>query len=117
MTIQKGNPLILGTKVKVEDHVSLYGSKEAVIVGIERGFKTIDEKTGEFISDGLVTMENMIKSISIPYDFDGETLQVHHEEYPRVSKFYKYYYTIRILDGEQLVLTTADLFNIVSTHV
>lgn len=106
--------LPIGTKVKVKKYDPHYASKEAVIVGVERGYKQFDEEYGLFVDGGLVTLEKNIKNICIPYDFDNDTLKVHHEDYTRVSKFYDHYYTIRVLDKDQLVLTSLERFTILS---
>lgn len=96
-------------KFKVGDSVkmrtkTLYGEKEGVITRIEKVFSEVYED-GTFNSDGLMTLESTIDSISIPYTFDGETLVV---EYPetdygsfimkarkRVSKFSGYSYCVK----------------------
>jgi hypothetical protein len=70
-----------GLKVKLLTP-SLYGETEGEIVEIERTYKTLDkwilDRTGEevFEENGLVTFENSIKSIKIPYTFDGTYLVV-----------------------------------------
>lgn len=106
-------PLEIGTKVKVANHISHYGSKEAVIERVERGFKECNERTGEFYSDGLLTLESTIKNICIPYDFDGETLKVHHTDHTRVARFNKFYYTVRVLELNQLVLLSEQSFTVI----
>lgn len=94
---------------KMGDTVSmpanLYDETTGKIVKIGRLFKEINPVTGKFIAGGLVTDEDTIKSICIPYTFDGETLTVNYpgidlgdyvrKPYTRVSKFYQHGYVVK----------------------
>lgn len=84
---------------------TLYGETEGVIVAIGNLFKVVHPGTNTFDSDGLVTDESTINSISLPYEFDGETFTVHYPEadygtwirkaFTDTSKFYGYSYDVR----------------------
>lgn len=75
---------------------NLYGEKVGVISRVERIYKEVDRFTGKVDPHGLATMEGTISSMSVPYEFDGETLVI---KYPdgreRKSIFSKYGYTIK----------------------
>lgn len=89
-------------KVKLGDFVhypkpDLYGMTGGKIIEIHRAYKRIDKYTGKFESGGLLTSEDMIESICLPYTFDGETLTVTYpvdqfrsHEVVETSKFYGY---------------------------
>lgn len=90
-------------KFKVGDKVVMskktwYNEKEGVILeGPIRIFKDV--------FGTLCTSENEIKSICLPYEFDGETLTVHYpqrdmgsfiqKEFTQVSKFSHYSYFVK----------------------
>jgi len=80
---------------------NLYGEKVGVITKVNRLYKRICKHTGGFDPDGLVTSEDTISSICIPYEFDGETLIVDYGDKSQfvkgkeTSKFYGYTYTIK----------------------
>ena len=98
----------IGQKVKTSQTLRLYASEDAEIVAVERVYKEFDEEKEAFVLDGLLTLEGTIKNIGLPYEFDGETLKVHHKNYTRLAKFYDYAYTIKILKtGYSVVLSEA----------
>jgi len=91
-------------KFKVGDIVihrpDLYGGTESEVKEVTRTYAEID-LPGNFIRDGLRIMESDISSISIPYDFDGETLTVYYPagrlsptSFTKVYKFFGYNYVI-----------------------
>jgi hypothetical protein len=95
---------------KVNDKViskkpTLYGETEGKVTEVGKIFMELDSHTGTFKRGGLATEERDIKSIQIPYEFDGETLKVHYPEddygqwiekaRTEVSKFYGYAYTVK----------------------
>lgn len=75
---------------------NLYGEKVGVITRVERIYRDLDKYTGKIDPHGLSTAEGTISSISLPYEFDGETLVV---KYPdgkeRKAIFTGYAYTIK----------------------
>jgi hypothetical protein len=85
---------------------SLYGETEGEIVEVERTLKTLDKwalERGEeiFEEGGLVTLENNIPQIAIPYTFDGTYLVVDYGQDDkfirgkRTAKLYGIAYTIQ----------------------
>ena len=104
-----------GPKFSIGDKVShletLYGETEGKIVEIEKIFTDI-YKDGSFVPDGLSHIESSIKSIQIPYTFDGETLTIEYPEatfgefvtpaYTKVAKFKNYAYTVETLEMRTL---------------
>lgn len=98
-------------KFKVGDKVimrkkTLYGETEGIVSeGPIRCYKALCPYTGRIDPNGLVTEERTIKSISLPYEFDGEVLKVHFPEsdmgsiimkaYTLISVFYGYSYTVK----------------------
>lgn len=93
------------------------------IVQVQRAYKQLGPDGYAFDPEGLVTLEDTIKSISLPYEFDGYTLKVHFPEskfptftqhaYTAVSTFYAYNYTVRVatkdlpfnLSGETMLVS------------
>jgi hypothetical protein len=83
---------------------TLYGETKGVVYRIEKVYARVDDN-GNFIRGGLHTTESSIENISLPYEFDGETLKVHYPEYDygnfiekvvtRVSKLKEYAYSVR----------------------
>lgn len=65
----------IGDKVKMR-FTDLYGEKEGTVVERSRMLQAIDPYTGQIDPEGLVTDEDHIKSISLPYRYDGYTLEV-----------------------------------------
>jgi len=98
-------------KYVVDDKVemsspTLYGEREGVITEVRRMYKRLDKYAlaqGSEIFDkkGLVTFEDTIKSICIPYTFDGTYLVVDYgneDQYIKgkeMSKFWGWCYTVK----------------------
>lgn len=93
----------------ISSRISTYKGCKGIVTEIERAFKEIDED-GNWVLDGLVTMESSIPSISLPYQYDGQTLVVEHPEsnfggfqmeaYTRKAKPYEFVYTVKISKEE-----------------
>jgi len=75
---------------------TLYDEVQGTVSSIERKYQRISKFTGKFDPHGLTTLEGSIKSISLPYEFDGETLIVtYNDGNKETSKFSGYAYTIK----------------------
>lgn len=70
---------------------NLYGEKVGVITRVERIYQEVDRFTGKIDPHGLATMEGTISSISIPYEFDGETLVVKYPDGRECKSVFKGY--------------------------
>lgn len=96
-------------KFKIGDRVranSRHGEIEGEVTKVDRTFMAINPQTGRFLTGPMAsaTFEQDIKSICIPYEFDGETLTVHFPEskftggsldaHDEVSKFHHYSYHV-----------------------
>lgn len=99
----------MNPKFKVGDQVTAKSKYNGIIAratveNVTRTFSACDAN-GQFERGGLVTVESDIKSICLPYRFDGETLEVDHPEtkfatftmhaHTHRSRFSGYSYTIR----------------------
>ena len=114
-------PKYLGTNIKVKpDRImeqefnigdavrmlspTLYGETEGTVYGVERTLKELCKwalKRGEeeVDEDGLWTLENSIKSICVPYTFDGTYLKIYKDDektqLERTSKVTGYSYSVK----------------------
>lgn len=76
---QKEPKVKIGDKVRMSSP-DLYGYTDGEVVEVERMYKKLDKFTGEIDPMGLVTGEETINNIKLPYRFDGETLEVDYPE-------------------------------------
>ncbi len=95
-----------GPRYKIGDVVSFitkYGDKITgkIVADPERVYAEIDER-GKFKRGGLHTLERTIKSICIPFEFDGNRLTVHYpastgfgNAFTTVSLFHSWSYTVQ----------------------
>jgi small-conductance mechanosensitive channel len=93
----------IGDKVRTSKS-DLYGQTVGIVVNVQRMYKEVNRFSGRMERGGLTTDESTIKSISLPYTFDGETLTVDFPEsdfgtfiqkaFTMVSKFYGYSVTV-----------------------
>lgn len=83
---------------------ALYGETEGTVIESERTYQaTYDWNDTEIDEDGLRIRESDIDIISIPYDFDGETLTIHYPPNPTLyrdgkRKVYKLHSTSYTID-------------------
>jgi hypothetical protein len=82
---------------------NLYGETEGVIVRVERNFKS---------ESGLVTMESTIKSIQLPYRFNGERLEVDHPEQDLGGFIQKAYTHVSVFSGYSYCVEAGSLRSI-----
>ena len=94
--INKQPKFKIGDKVTLKTP-SLYNERSGVITAVEKVYKDVNGT--------LCHRESDINSISIPYRFDGITLEIDYPEtvfsnftqhaYTKISKFYGYSYTVK----------------------
>lgn len=92
------------------------GTFLAKVEEIHRCFAECDAR-GKFVRGGLHTEERDIKSIELPYRFDGETLQVDfpaatygdwtQAAHTQTSKFFGYDYSVRGDDNQLRLVSEA----------
>lgn len=96
-------------KFKVGDKVitpaNLYKETKGTIIELDRIFQEVEPGTDIFVNDGMRHSERSIKSICLPYTFDGETLIVEYPEqdlggaiikaHKTESKFRTYAYVVK----------------------
>jgi hypothetical protein len=83
---------------------TLYGETEGTVYAVEGRFMelckwALERGEEEFDEDGLCTLEGTIKSISVPYTFDGTYLKIYEDDEKtklrRTSKFSGYSYSVK----------------------
>ena len=86
---------------KVTHPHTLYNETEGEIVEVERVYAAVYDN-GAFEPRGLQHLESTIKSIQLPYRFDGKTLEVdmpadrfNSMAVTLVSRFHGYAYTVK----------------------
>jgi len=97
-------------KFKVYDKVicppTHYGETEGTITRVERVYQKINQFTGKIDPKGLVTTESTIKSICLPYTFDGNTLTVHYPKQDCGTFVMKAHTDISVFNGYACVVKT-----------
>ncbi len=81
---------------------TLYGETEGVITDVDRYYTEVDEENN-FVRGGLSHFEHNLNNISLPWKFDGYTLEIYYTPDPHLyingktkkSKFKGYVYTVK----------------------
>ena len=104
----------IGDPVKLPGRGDIWGYTTGTVVETGRAFKEVFDGTREINPDGLVQDERDIKSICLPYEFDGETLTVYYPEkeytnfvqkaFTKTSIFYTHRITVKSAGGLSLHL-------------
>lgn len=87
----------IGDKVLINS--TNYRGITGEVVDVKRAYLEMENNGLDFAPDGLLTMEDTIKSIALDYEFDGYTLKVKHPEHDYGSWIQKAYTRVAILHG------------------